>query len=745
VDRTSGSAGWKPGDDAPDDADRPAANSESDRVADIRTALRRSEEHYHYALALSPVALWIATSDGRVTEARPGSFAEIGIRQGGMVGFDWRKILHPEDWAAMPQGFAAGFAEARRLDFECRCVTVSGDYRWFRVQATPHRNEQGEIVRWYGILEDVHDRRTSEEALRESEERYRYAIALSAMIPWAAEPDGTVIEMDQRAFELTGMPPGESDGANFLNRHHPDDQQMARSVWERAISEASAIDYEVRIWVKDAGYRWHRFRAAARLDQDGKIFRWYGTIEDVHDRKMAEVAIRWAAEHDGLTGLLSRNTFQNELQRALVKAGTDGGQVALLLFDVDSFKQLNDRFGHDAGDNLLSDLAARVQTAVARPMMAGRLGGDEFAMFVPRSTRREANYAIDSIIEAFSRPFRVGDLSRECRASIGVALFPDDADCADTLRKAADLALYEAKRIGGGIAKRFESRMRAKMQARQSMLSVARIALDENRIIPHYQPQVDLGSRRLTGFEALLRWHHDDHGMQLPSSIWASFEDPELSAAIGRRMLNLVLGDMRRWLGKGVEFGRVAINVSAAELVREDFAYWLLDLLADVAIPPACLELEVTERVFLDRDPELLAQILGRLCDAGVSIALDDFGTGYASLVHLKKFPVNVLKIDRSFVEQFSDGDDPIVRAIIGLGKGLRITTVAEGIETERQARRLHEEGCARGQGYLISPAVEAEQVPRLVRKIGIHAPTGDRRTGRVRRKADRKAAAKDR
>ncbi len=741
MDRASGSTGWEPGDDAPSRDAKVDAEAADGSNLDIQTALRRSEEHYHYALALTPVALWVATPDGVVTEARAGSFEAVGVPGDRMLGLDWREVLHPDDQALMPQGFAEGFKTGNRLDFECRVMTLSGEYRWFRVQATPLRDDQGDILRWYGILEDVHGRRMSEEALRDSEERYRYTIALSPMIPWTGDANGGVIEIDPRALEMTGASPEESGGNQFLSRHHPDDQPHVEEVWARAMRDQTPIDYESRIWIKGSGYRWHRTRSAARRDADGNPIRWYGTLEDVHDRKIPEEAIRLAAEHDGLTGLFNRITFQNGLQTAIADAEVDGSHIALLLFDVDSFKQLNDRFGHDAGDALLRDLAARIQTAASGDMMAGRLGGDEFAMFVTRRTKRQAEQAIDKIVEAFSKPFRFGNHSRECRASIGIAVFPDNGDCADTLRKAADLALYEAKDAGGGRARRFESRMRARMQARQSMLSVARNALDEDRIIPYYQPQIDLATRRITGFEALLRWRHDDQGMQLPASIWASFEDPELSAAIGRRMLDLVLGDIRRWLDDGIPFGRITLNVSAAELVRDDFASWLLGHLAGVAIPPTCLELEVTERVFLDRDPERLAKILSQLSGAGVSIALDDFGTGYASLVHLKQFPVNVLKIDRSFVEQFSkDGGDPVVRAIIGLGKGLRIATVAEGIETELQAGRLLAEGCDRGQGFLVSPAVPADQVPGLVHDIGMHVQKGERRT-RVRRHVDKVTA----
>jgi diguanylate cyclase (GGDEF)-like protein/PAS domain S-box-containing protein len=737
VDRASGTAGWESGDDA-SSRDAKVGPQAVDGMNLDQTALRRSED-YHYALALTPVALWVADPNGAVTEARAGSFEAVGIAADRALGFDWRTNLHPEDRTLTPQGFAQAFQDGERLDLECRIMTAAGEYRWFRAQAAPLRDDKGEILRWYGILEDIHDRKMSEEALRESEERYRYTIALSPMIPWTGDADGGVIEIDPRALEMTGASEAESFGNQFLSRHHPDDQPRVEEVWTRAMRDHTAVDYESRIWIKGSGYRWHRTRSAARRDDEGNPIRWYGTLEDVHDRKMAEEAIRWAAEHDGLTGLYNRITFQNGLQKAIADAEADGSHIALLLFDVDAFKQLNDRFGHDAGDALLRDLAARIQTSVSGAVMAGRLGGDEFAMFVTRKTKREAEQAIDKIVEAFSKPFRFGNHSRECRASIGIAIFPDNADCADTLRKAADLALYEAKDAGGGLARRFESRMRARMQARQSMLSVARSALDEDRIMPFYQPQIDLQTRKITGFEALLRWRHDDQGMQLPSSIWASFEDPELSAAIGRRMLDLVLGDIRRWLDEDVRFGRIALNVSAAELVRDDFASWLLGHLAGFAIPPNCLELEVTERVFLDRDPERLAKILSQLNSAGVSIALDDFGTGYASLVHLKQFPVNVLKIDRSFVEQFTkDGGDPIVRAIIGLGKGLRITTIAEGIETELQAARLREEGCDRGQGFLVSPAVPPDQVPGLIDEIGVHV-LKDRRS-RIRRQVDKVA-----
>jgi diguanylate cyclase (GGDEF)-like protein/PAS domain S-box-containing protein len=582
------------------------------------------------------------------------------------------------------------------------------------------------------------DHEPIERALQESEERYRYTIALSPLVAWTADAIGGILEVDDRGLELTGISFENARGRGFFKAVHPDDRSRMAAMWRQNATLGHPIDNDVRMRLADGSYRWHRSRAAPRRDTSGKILRWYGTIEDIHDRKLAADAIRWAAEHDGLTGVWNRGAFYKGLEVAIASAAAEGSDVALLLFDLDNFKQVNDQFGHDIGDALLRDVALRLTGAAEEPMMAGRLGGDEFALFLARPDPQQLAMSAKQAIAAFERPFRHGEITYYCRSSIGLALYPAHGAEGETLRKNADLALYDAKVAGGGAVRTFRSELRLNMQARLSMLSVARHALERDRIIPFYQPKFDLRTDRVTGFEALLRWSHPGHGLQFPGAIAAAFDDPELAVAIGERMHERVIADIQVWLKSGLAFGQIAINASAAEFRSPDFAARLLERLARANVPASCIELEVTECVFLSHDAGHVRRIIAALSEAGVSIALDDFGTGFASLAHLKQFHVDVLKIDRSFVSQLPDDcDGAIVRAIVGLGRSLGITTVAEGIETIAQRDQLLADGCDLGQGFLFSKAVPAADVPRLLQSQDVAYPPRDRRSGRGRRLRD--------
>lgn len=365
-------------------------------------------------------------------------------------------------------------------------------------------------------LIDQADYEPIERALRESEERYRYTIALSPLVAWTADAIGGILEVDDRGLELTGLSLEEARGRGFFRAVHPDDRSRVSAMWRQNATLGRPIDDDVRMRLADGSYRWHRSRAAPRRDAASKILRWYGTIEDIHDRKLAADAIRWAAEHDGLTGIWNRGAFYKGLEVVIASAAAEGSDVALLLFDLDNFKQVNDQFGHDIGDALLRDVALRLTGAAGEPMMAGRLGGDEFALFLARPDPQQLAVAVKQAITAFEQPFRHGEITYYCRSSVGLALYPAHGAEGETLRKNADLALYDAKASGGGAVKTFRSELRLDMQARLSMLSVARHALERDRIIPFYQPKFDLRTDRVTGFEALLRWTHPGMACSFP-------------------------------------------------------------------------------------------------------------------------------------------------------------------------------------------------------------------------------------
>jgi diguanylate cyclase (GGDEF)-like protein len=459
---------------------------------------------------------------------------------------------------------------------------------------------------------------------------------------------------------------------------------------------------------------------ATPVETDGSAERLVVIARDVTHQKQSEERVRWIANHDPLTGLPNRLLFQERLDEVSTGGGSGGG-FALLLLDVDDFKRVNDTLGHDAGDALLCAFAERLRAATRADDFVARLGGDEFAVILNGVTQPDdVATAGEAILAALRQPHIHAGRILDCNASIGASLFPEHGTGRTELLKHADIALYVAKANWRGNLRIFDGGMRSEMQSRMSMLGIARQALRDDVIIPYYQPKIDLRTGEVAGFEALLRWRHATRGIQTPDSIAAAFEDLTTAAAISDRMVEKVIVDMRRWLDQGLAFGHVAINSAAAEFRKGDFAERLLERLHDAGIPAERLQLEVTETVFLGRGADYVERALKTLSKAGVQIALDDFGRGYASLSHLKQFPVDVLKIDRSFVADL--GVDPdaaaIIRAVVNLGHSLDIEVVGEGIETVDQAQRLTNKGCHYGQGHLYSRAVGAEDVPEVVARF---------------------------
>ncbi len=431
--------------------------------------------------------------------------------------------------------------------------------------------------------------------------------------------------------------------------------------------------------------------------------------------------LRHAADHDVLTGLPHRGVFNRRLAAAMRDAEKHDTRVALMLIDVDHFKQINDSLGHDVGDAMLCNFAQRLHTVVRKTDTVARLGGDEFGIILPGIRRTGQITAIArSLNERLQEPIEHKGRSIDCRASVGVAIYPDHGATPARLSKCSDLALAEAKRTRG-CTEIFRPAMAEEFERDTQMLSVARAAIQEQCIVPHYQPKIDLQSGTLVGFEALVRCDRSGNPLILPEMFALAFADRELSVAISRQMIARVLADMRGWMEQDLAFGHVAINASAADFQADDFAERLLEGIAAHGLTPAMIELEVTEGVFLGRGAHHVARALALLSENGLRVALDDFGTGYASLTHLKQFPVDVLKIDRSFVGGIGGNPDDtaIVRAVIGLGSSLGVATVAEGIETQAQADFLLSHGCSVGQGFLFSAAEPAQSVPAMIARFG--------------------------
>ena len=499
----------------------------------------------------------------------------------------------------------------------------------------------------------------------------------------------------------------------YANQHH-------YAVFRQMMADNGKVsDYETSIRAADGSIR-DVLLAGNGVTSRGEAS-FITSIFDITARKEMENDLERLATTDPLTGLANRGQFLRAAGREIERVRQNGGSLAIVLLDVDEFKQINDALGHEAGDVILRAVAERLRASVRKTDLVARLGGDEFALVLPDIGNELALERIfDTIFAKLRQPLVYQGRLIECRSSMGVSIYPLNADTVETLLKDAGIALYVAKTQGRGRVLRFTPDMRSILESRTESLRIARSALDEDRILPHYQPKVDLRTGRINGFEALLRWRDSDGRVRSPRGLATAFEDFDLAVMLGERMFDYVIQDMRVWLDRGIEFGHVGVNLSAAEFRRDDLAERILDRLRTANVPPSRLEIEVTETVFLGRGTANVERTLLTLSNAGVRIALDDFGTGYASLSHLKQFPVDVIKIDRSFIANVvaTADDTAIVHAVLGLGHSLGIQIVAEGVETEAQAAYLRQEGCDYGQGFLYSEAVSALEVPGIIERF---------------------------
>jgi diguanylate cyclase (GGDEF)-like protein len=442
---------------------------------------------------------------------------------------------------------------------------------------------------------------------------------------------------------------------------------------------------------------------------------WIDTHEDITDRSRAEKQIAYMAEYDSLTDLPNRNLFQRALAEAL-EAADNGDQLAVFCLDLDGFKSVNDTFGHPVGDELLQQVAGRLVRSVGDEGMVARLGGDEFAILqCGGSQPHGANALALMVTEALNAPYELSGSQAVIGTSIGIAICPGDASSSDELLKCADMALYVAKADGRGTCRLFEPEMNARVKARRRLEVDLRAAIAGKQFEMFYQPILSVSNNEVIAFEALIRWRHPDRGMISPAEFIPVAEETGLIIPLGEWILGRVCRDALSW-PRNI---RVAINLSPVQFRSPDLVQTVFSALAATRLEPGRLELEITETALL-LDNEVVLEKLHQLKSYGVQISMDDFGTGYSSLSYLRSFPFDKIKIDQSFVRGLGEREDSlaIVRAVIGLGRNLGMTTTAEGVETGDQLNVLRDERCDEVQGFLFSPAVPLKETHRLLAPV---------------------------
>lgn len=632
----------------------------------------------------------------------------------------WLAAVHPSDRDRAKA--TADEAEAAKglMLIEYRLLHKTGGWRWVEDQATPLINEQGVVTDWVGIITDIHDRKSAEQAMRKSAEHLRLAVEATGLGTWDVDVRTGQRDWSPEMFDILGLPRNtRPDRRLYLDSIYPEDRARAERelVGSKARSDRKHVSV-FRIVLPCGTLRWVEAHERTFFDDAGKSIRRVGTLQDVTARKQADHEVWQAAHTDALTGIANRALFNLRLEEAVETATADGTSVALLLVDLDRFKEINDTLGHDAGDTLLRTVAERLRLHVEANSTVARLGGDEFGVIFPAvSGLAEPETYAATLLAALEEPLTYSGREVDCSASIGWSVFPDHDEQASALLKNADVALYAAKSAGRSRAMAFTPAMRDELARRINVLRQTKDALLRNAVVPFYQPKVSLETGRVVGFEALLRWS-DGTTLRSPNSIQEAFDDPELSVKLGARMLASAVTNMVEWTADNVPFGHVALNVATPEFQGKCYSERIFAALDSAGLRSSQLKIEVTERVLLDDGGGAIGTALGKLHDAGVLIALDDFGTGYASLTHLTKFPVTWVKIDRSFIANPDENRSSaaIVRAVIALAHNIGIKIVAEGVETDAQLTFLSKAGCDLGQGFLLAKPMSGSRVPYFLK-----------------------------
>jgi diguanylate cyclase (GGDEF)-like protein/PAS domain S-box-containing protein len=462
-----------------------------------------------------------------------------------------------------------------------------------------------------------------------------------------------------------------------------------------------------------------RLSIAAIADDDGRVQHYAAVITDVTRRKQDEERIRYQANFDALTGLPNRALFLDRLTQALPTMARAGARLGLMFIDLDGFKLVNDTLGHDFGDHLLREAAVRLGKCVRSGDTVARLGGDEFTVIMPNLHEpRDAPLVANRVLEALAKPFDLKGHEAFVSASIGITIFPDDARDANGLLRNADTAMYRAKEQGKANFQFYTADLNREVKERLIVKNGLGKALERNEFSLYYQPKLDLKSGRITSVEALMRWHNRDLGMVSPARFIPVLEETGLVVEVGAWAIRTACAQHKAWKDAGLPPLRVAVNLSARQLREISFVSVLESALKESGVGPNGLEIEITESMLMS-DSARTVVALRDLSDMGVRIAMDDFGTGYSSLSYLRRFPIDTIKIDRSFVADIvSNPDDAeIIRTIITMGQTLNRWIVAEGVETEEQMALLKGYTCDEIQGYYLSPPLPADKLTRFMQE----------------------------
>ncbi|PZO36620.1 MAG: two-component response regulator [Shackletoniella antarctica] len=647
----------------------------------------------------------------------------------------WR-VVYPEDVAPLQQSIEVSYRTLATWRVEYRVIIPSGQTKWLQGIARPAAQTNGDVI-WDGLIIDISDRKQAEAALRESEARYRLLAENSNDMVCLHDLLGHCLYVSPSCTALLGYHYDEIRDQELGDFVHPDDRDRLQTQMGMAAEDGKAESVTYRLRHRQGHYRWFETLIRSITDGAGQVVQLQTTSRDVTERLLAQRQLEHDALHDGLTGLANRHQLMDRLALALGRAQANlRYQFAVLFLDLDRFKVINDSLGHQAGDQMLVAIAAKLQATLRGADLAARLGGDEFVVFIDGVEGADgveeadgvdpnqaeigpaAVAAAERIFAALVAPFTVADRQVYTTASIGIVVGHRGYTQAEHLLRDADIAMYRAKGNGKARYEIFTAQMHTQAMARLHLENDLRRAINGGEMVLHYQPIVTLATGAIAGFEVLTRWQHPSRGLVSPDEFIPLAEELGLISCLDSWTLGAACQQLVTWQQQFSHLGplTMAVNLSAQDLRQPGLLADIDQVLATTGLAGAHLTLEITESMLID-DIEATIALLGQIKARGVRISIDDFGTGYSSLSYLHRLPVDYLKVDRSFVAQAPAGqpNHPIVATIMALGSQLGLDTVAEGVETPQQLEHLRSLGYTLGQGYLFSRPLPPDQITDLL------------------------------
>jgi diguanylate cyclase (GGDEF)-like protein/PAS domain S-box-containing protein len=688
------------------------------RIMEDITGRKAAEERYRATFENAPVGIMhTSLQDYRILRANRKLCEMLGYSHEELMRMTSTEVVHPglrfSDRALYESQLLRG--EIQSFASERVFIRKDGSSLWVNRTVSLVHDAAGEPEYYIRVIEDISKRKEAEEAVARERSLLRTVVDALPDRIYAKDRDGRFLLENATNVKAHGASnPEELLGKTVYDIFPPEVAKRVEAEDRAIIESGKPVINRERATTDAAGNtRWVVASKVPFRDSEGRVIGIVGVNRDITEHKRMEEALRQNVErfenlahYDVLTGLPNRVLFYDRLKQSLAHAKRNQWNVGVMFIDVDRFKNVNDTLGHAVGDKLLQQVAERLTGAVRADDTVGRLGGDEFAIVLSNLTSvQDASPVAQKLMASFTEPFKLEGSEVFVTGSIGITLFPEDSTDQDTLIKNADAAMYRAKELGRNSYQFYTPEMNARALELLGMESSLRRALERSEFLLHFQPKASVASGEIVGVEALLRWNHPERGTVPPSAFIPVMEECGLIVQAGEWVLGAVCAQLQAWKAAGIPLVPVAVNLSARQFVARDLGPTIRRILEQHRVDPSLIELEITESSLMTNTAEA-TRTLEYLSGLGLSISIDDFGTGYSSLAYLKRFPLDALKIDRSFVRDIaSDEDDAnITRAIISMAHSLELKVVAEGVETEAQAAFLANHGCDQIQGYYLTP-----------------------------------------